>query len=328
MKMLLPLLTLASFALWSAPIAAQQHAAIEGYPTRPVKVIVPRPPGNANDLIARVLVQKLSEETSGQFYVENLPAGGGIVGMGAAASAPADGHTILAANQDLLVHPLVKAKVPYDPFKSFAPVSLLASAPEVIVVHPSVPAKDMKELIAHLKGNPGKYNYASPGHGTSPHIACERLFKITNDLDVVHVPFPGGGQAVQSTVAGHTAILHITLPLIAPLLKEGKLRALAIASDTRSPQFPDVPTLAEAGFPNHEVAFWVGFLVPAETRKERIDALHKMITKIQSTADVTERFAAMGFHSIASTPGKFAAYLKTESAEWARVVQRANIKVE
>ena len=138
--------------------------------------------------------------------------------MGAAASAPADGHTILAANQDLLVHPLVKAKVPYDPFKSFAPVSLLASAPEVIVVHPSVPAKDMKELIALLKGNPGKYNYASPGHGTSPHIACERLFKITNDLDVVHVPFPGGGQAVQSTVAGHTAILHITLPLIAPLL--------------------------------------------------------------------------------------------------------------
>ena len=230
-------------------------------------MIVPRPPGNANDLIARVLVQKLSEETSGQFYVENLPAGGGIVGMGAAASAPADGHTILAANQDLLVHPLVKAKVPYDPFKSFAPVSLLASAPEVIVVHPSVPAKDMKELIALLKGNPGKYNYASPGHGTSPHIACERLFKITNGLNVVHVPFPGGGQAVQSTIAGHTAILHITLPLIAPLLKDGKLRVLAIASDKRSPQFPDVPTLAEAGFPNHEVAFWVGFLVPA--RRER-----------------------------------------------------------
>ena len=189
-------------------------------------------------------MQKLSEETGGQFYVENLPAGGGIVGMGTAASAPADGHTILAANQDLIVHPLVKAKVPYDPFKSFAPVSLLASAPEVIVVHPSVPAKDMKELVALLKANPGKYSYASPGHGTSPHIACERLFKVTNGLDVVHVPFPGGGQAVQSTIAGHTAILHITLPLIAQHLKNGKLRALAIASDTA---FSAVPRHADAG---------------------------------------------------------------------------------
>ena len=172
MNKLLSLVMLATVLLWPAPVPAQLVAAGEGYPNKPVKIIVPRPPGNANDLIARVLAQKLSDETRGQFYVENLPAGGGIVGMGAAAAAPADGHTLLAANQDLIVHPLVKAKVPYDPFKSFAPVSLLASAPEVIVVHPSVPAKDLKELIALLKAHPGKYTYAE---SRPRHVAAYRL---------------------------------------------------------------------------------------------------------------------------------------------------------
>jgi tripartite-type tricarboxylate transporter receptor subunit TctC len=328
MKKLLSLVTLGTILLWPAPVAAQQPAAAEGYPSKPVKIIVPRPPGNANDLIARVLAQKLSDETRGQFYVENLPAGGGIVGMGAAAAAPADGHTLLAANQDLIVHPLVKAKVPYDPLKSFAPVSLLASAPEVIVVHPSVPAKDLKELIALLKANPGKYSYASPGHGTSPHIACERLFKVTNGLDVVHVPFPGGGQAVQSTIAGHTAILHITLPLIESHIKDGKLRILAIASDKRSPQFPEIPTLAEAGFPNHQVAFWVGLLLPADASSDQVNALHRMVTKIQSTPEVKQRFESMGFQPIGSAPAAFADYLKAESAAWAKVVRAANIQVD
>ena len=328
MNKLLSLVMLATVLLWPAPVPAQLVAAGEGYPNKPVKIIVPRPPGNANDLIARVLAQKLSDETRGQFYVENLPAGGGIVGMGAAAAAPADGHTLLAANQDLIVHPLVKAKVPYDPFKSFAPVSLLASAPEVIVVHPSVPAKDLKELIALLKAHPGKYTYASPGHGTSPHIACERLFRVTNGLNVVHVPFPGGGQAVQSTIAGHTAILHITLPLIEPHIKDGKLRLLAIASDKRSPQFPDVPTLAEAGFPNHQVAFWVGLLLPADAGADKVSALHGMITKIQSSPDVKQRFESMGFQPIGSSPGAFADYLKAESVAWAKVVRAANIQVD
>jgi tripartite-type tricarboxylate transporter receptor subunit TctC len=328
MKTLLSFFVLGLLSLSLLPAEAQRVAAVEAYPTKPVKVIVPRPPGNANDLIARVLVQKLSESMRGQFYVENLPAGGGIVGMATAASAPADGHTILAANQDLIVHPLVKGKVPYDPFTSFAPVSLVASAPEVIVVHPSVPAKTIGELVALLKANPGKYSYASPGHGTSPHVACERLFRITHGVDVVHVPFPGGGQAVQSTLAGHTAILHITLPLIAEHIKDGSLRALALASSTRSPLFPDLPTLAEAGVPNHEVAFWVGVLVPVGTPSSRIDALHQQITRIESLADVKERFASIGFEPIGSTPAQFAARLKSESAEWARVVREARINID
>jgi tripartite-type tricarboxylate transporter receptor subunit TctC len=328
MKVLISVCTLGLLSLCPMVVTAQQSAPLEGYPTKSVKVIVPRPPGNANDLIARVVVQKLSAQMGAQFYVENLPAGGGIVGMGAAATSPADGHTILAANQDLIVHPLVKAKVPYDPFASFAPVSLLASAPEVIVVHPSVPAKDMKELIALLKSNPGKYSYASPGQGTSPHIACERLFRVTHNVEAVHVPFPGGGQAVQSTLAGHTAILHITLPLVSQYLKEGTLRAIAIASSKRSPLFPDLPTLAEAGVPNHEVGFWVGLLVPTGTPKDRIEALHQQTTRVQSLADVRERYAAIGFEPVGSTPQQFAAHLKIESPEWARVVREAKIKVE
>jgi tripartite-type tricarboxylate transporter receptor subunit TctC len=328
MKTLLSFFVLGLLSLSSLPAQAQRVATVDAYPTKPVKVIVPRPPGNANDLIARVLVQKFSESMGGQFYVENLPAGGGIVGMATAASAPADGHTILAANQDLIVHPLVKGKVPYDPFRSFAPVSLLAAAPEVIVVHPSVPAKDIKELIALLKANPGKYSYASPGHGTSPHVACERLFRITHGVDAVHVPFPGGGQAVQSTLAGHTAILHITLPLIAQHIKDGSLRALALASSKRSPLFPDLPTLAEAGVPNHEVAFWVGMLVPAGTPSSRIDALHQQITRIQSLADVKERYASIGFEPVGSTPDQFAAHLKRESGEWARVVREARLTID
>lgn len=328
MKTLLSFLMLGLLSLSSLPAEAQRFAGVESYPTKPVKVIVPRPPGNANDLIARVLVQKLSESTGGQFYVENLPAGGGIVGMATAATAQADGHTILAANQDLIVHPLVKGKVPYDPFTSFAPVSLLASAPEVIVVHPSVPAKNIGELIALLKANPGKYSYASPGHGTSPHVACERLFKVTHGVDAVHVPFPGGGQAVQSTVAGHTAILHITLPLIAQHIKDGSLRALALASSTRSPLFPDLPTLEETGVPNHDVAFWVGLLVPAGTPSSRIDALHQHITNVQSLAEVKERFASIGFEPVGSTPDEFATHLKRESAEWARVVREGRINID
>lgn len=328
MRMSLSLVFLGLLSLNPLSATALSTGAIENYPTRPVKLIVPRPPGNANDLIARVLAQKLSERTERQFYVENLPAGGGIVGIDTAARAAPEGHTILAANQDLIVHPLVKARVPYDPFNSFAPVSLLAGAPEVIVVHPSVPAQNIKELVALLKANPGKYSYASPGHGTSPHIACERLFRITHGAEVVHVPFPGGGQAVTSTIAGHTGILHITLPLIAQHIKDGKLRALALASATRSSQFPDLPTLAEAGVPHHEVAFWVGTLVPAATPKGLVNALHKHLTAALSLPDVNERIRSFGFTPIGSDPDTFAAHLKAESAEWARVVREAKIKPE
>jgi tripartite-type tricarboxylate transporter receptor subunit TctC len=316
----LPLLILAS-------LTTEGHAA-ESYPTRPVKIIQPYPAGGPGDVIARVLAQKLSEQTSGQFYVENLPGAGGTIGAGAASKAPADGYTILMINQDFVVQPIIKSKVPYDAFNGFAPVGLVATAPEMISVHPSVPAKDVKELIALLKANPGKYSYATPGHGTSPHLACERLFRISHGLDVIHVPFQGGAPAVQSTIAGHTQIIHIIAPAVAPQLKEGTLRALAVASKVRSPAFPDVPTLQEAGVPNHEVAFWMGGLVPVGTPREIIELLQAQFAKTMAATDVKQRLAVLGFEPAASTSEQFAAHMRGESEIWKAVVRDANIKIE
>ncbi len=237
--------TLALVSVIGVFAACEPPANAQDYPARPVKIIVPYPAGGLGmDMMARVIAQKLSEGMGGRFYVENLPGAGGTIGTGTAANAPKDGHTILFANQDIVVQAVVKSKIPYDPFKSFTPVIEIAAAPEMIVVHPSLPVKNMQELFALLKANPGKYSYASPGYGTSPHLACEWLFKLTYGLDVVHVPFQGA-QAVTATLAGQAPILHITVPLVSPYIKEGTLRPLAVASRARSPAIPDVPTLEE-----------------------------------------------------------------------------------
>jgi tripartite-type tricarboxylate transporter receptor subunit TctC len=251
----LPLMmTLLLPALVGGEVAA---TAADSYPAKPVRMIVPYPPGGGGlDAMARLLAQKLSEQFGARFYVENLSGAGGTIGAAAAARAPADGHTILLMNQDFVIQPLVKAKVPYDPFTSFAPVSMTAAGWETIVVNPSLPVKDMRELVALLRANPGKYNYATPGYGTSPHLASERLFTLSHGLKVVHVPFQGGGPAVAATIAGHADILHINLAVVAPYIQDGRLRALAVANDRRAPAFPDIPTLQEAGISGHEVGYW------------------------------------------------------------------------
>jgi tripartite-type tricarboxylate transporter receptor subunit TctC len=308
------------------PVAAQQS--VEGYPARPVKVIVPYPPGAAADIIGRIVAQKLSDATGTQFFVENLPGAGGTIGTGTAARATADGHTLLVMNQDYVVQPAVKSKVPYDPFKSFVPIASVAAAPETISVHPSLPAANMQELIVLLRANPGKYGYASPGHGTSPHVAVERLFKLTLGLDVVHVPFQGGAPAVAATIAGHTQILHITLPLIAQHVKEGKLRGIAVTDTRRSPMLPDLPTLAEQGIADHEVGYWTGVLAPAGTPKAIVEALGARLTRILSQPDVKDRLATLGFAPLAGTSAELAAMIKTEAAEWDRVVRGAKLAVE
>src|SRR6266849_6884861 len=222
-------LTRALVSLLGVFAACEPPANAQDYPARPVKIIVPYPAGGPGDAIMRIIAQKLSEGMGGRFYVENLPGAGGTIGTGTAANAPKDGHTILFANQDIVVQAVVKSKIPYDPFKSFTPVIEIAAAPEMIVVHPSLPVKNMQELFALLKANPGKYSYASPGYGSSPHLACEWLFKLTYGLDVVHVPFQGA-QAVTATLAGQPPILHIAVPIVAPYIREGTLRPLAVAS--------------------------------------------------------------------------------------------------
>jgi tripartite-type tricarboxylate transporter receptor subunit TctC len=315
-------------ALLAAGVMTARPADAQTYPARPVKLVVPYAPGGPNDIMARLIAQKLSEALGGQFYVENSPGAGGTIGAGAVAGAPGDGHTLLVANQDVIVQPIIKSKVPYDPFKSFTPVTLVVSAPEMIVVHPSLPAKDMKELIELLKANPGKYSYASPGYGTTPHLACEWLFKLEYGIDVTHVPFQGAAPAVQSTLSGQTPIFHNVLPAVAPHIRQGTMRPLAVAANKRSPFFPDVPTLAEAGIPGHEVGFWLVVLAPAGTPKDTVDVLNRQIARILDLPDVKERLQTIGFDPASSTPDAAAAHMKAETDKWTAVVRDAEIKIE
>lgn len=315
-------------ALLAAGVMTARPADAQTYPARPVKLVVPYAPGGPNDIMARLIAQKLSEALGGQFYVENSPGAGGTIGAGAVAGAPGDGHTLLVANQDVIVQPIIKSKVPYDPFKSFTPVTLVVSAPEMIVVHPSLPAKDMKELIELLKANPGKYSYASPGYGTTPHLACEWLFKLEYGIDVTHVPFQGAAPAVQSTLSGQTPIFHNVLPAVAPHIRQGTMRPLAVAANKRSPFFPDVPTLAEAGIPGHEVGFWLVVLAPAGTPRDTVDVLNRQIARILGLPDVKERLQTIGFDPASSTPDAAAAHMKAETDKWTAVVRDAKIKIE
>ena len=230
------IIRIAAILLAMVGIATQERAAVaQAYPSKPVKLVVPYAPGGPTDIIARILAQKLAEGLGGSFFVENTAGAGGTIATGQAANAAADGTTILVANQDLIVQPIIKTKVPYDPFRSFLPVSLVVSAPEMIVVHPSLPAKDLKELIALLKTNPGKYSYASPGYGTTPHLACVWLFNLENGIDITHVPFQGAAPAVQSVLAGQTPVFHNVLPTVAPYIRAGTMRALSVAASKRTP---------------------------------------------------------------------------------------------
>jgi tripartite-type tricarboxylate transporter receptor subunit TctC len=309
-------------------VAAILPADAQSYPARPVKLVVPYAPGGPNDIMARILAQKLTEALGGQFYVENTAGAGGTIAAGAVANATPDGHTLLIANQDVVVQPIIKSKVPYDPVQSFTPVTLVVTAPEMIVVHPSMPVNNVKELLDLLKANPGKYSYASPGFGTTPHLACEWLFKVRYGIDVTHVPFQGAAPATQSTLAGQTPIFHNVLPAVAPHLRSGALRALAVAASKRTAFFPDVPTMAEAGVPGHEVGFWLVVLAPAGTPKATVDMLNGQVAKILALPDVKERLQTIGFDPAPSTPEAAAAHMKAETDKWTKVVREANLKIE
>jgi tripartite-type tricarboxylate transporter receptor subunit TctC len=290
--------------------------------SQPIRIIVSYPPGSPDDVIARILTQKLTE-AGGRFYVENLPGAAGKIGTATAAKALPDGCTMVIVNQNFVVQPAIGEKLAYEVPDSFAPVTLLIAAPEAISVNPSVPATTMQELVALVKANPGKYNYASPGFGSSPHLASERLFKHTLDLDLVHVPFQGGPPAVNSTVAGHTQILHLTLPVVAPLVRDGKLRMLAIADRTRAPEFPDVPTLEQAGLPSHEVGFWNGVLLPRGTPGDIVELRHRQISQVMALPEVKDRLKALGYTAVNGTQGQFAAHLQTELTKWKAIARES-----
>jgi tripartite-type tricarboxylate transporter receptor subunit TctC len=318
-------LTLAS--LLTAFTVSSQAVRAADYPAGTVKIVVPYPAGGPTDFIGRVIAQKLAEKLDAQAIVENMPGAGGAIGASAVARAPADGLTIALVNPDFVIAPIVKANVAFDPFKNFAPVINVAAAPEMFSVNPSVPATNMKDLLALLKANPGKYSYATPGYGTSPHLYAQWLFKLTYGFDVLSVPFQGAVPAVQSTVAGQTQIVPITVTAVAPLIKDGKLRGLAVAAHKRSPAVPEVPTLEEQGITGHEVSFWTGVVAPAGTPTTIIDLLHDRITEIMAQPDVKDRLTTIGFEPGTGTSQEFAAFLKAESDQWKKVVTDAQIRI-
>jgi tripartite-type tricarboxylate transporter receptor subunit TctC len=295
-----------------------------GYPVRPVRVIVPFAPGGGVDILARLTAQQLSKRLGQQFYVENIGGAAGNIGTGQAARATPDGYTVLFVFGSFVVSPSLFASVPYDVKKDFAPVTLEATTPTVLVINPSLPVQTAKQLIDLIRANPGKYNFAHGGVGTQAHLASEQV-RLSLSLDVVQVPFAGAGPATASVVAGHTPIGFISLAAIASQIKAGKLRALAVTGKTRSQILPDVPTMAEAGFANVAGDSWVGVLVPAGTPNGIVAILHREIAGFIQQPDTRERLTALGYQPVANTPEEFSRLIATEFEVWADVIRAAKI---
>ena len=316
---------IAAFAalLVAGPCLAQTSAS-GPYPTRPIRLVAPFAPGGPVDVGARLLAPKLQEALGVQVYVDNVPGGSGNIGTGQVAKAAGDGHTVLVISSGFVVNPSM-FKLTYDWEKELAPVSLVGLAPQVILVHPSVPANDMKELIALVKANPGKYSFGSAGLGTPGYLAGEML-KQSFGIDLQHVPFQGGGPAVVSTVGGHTPMVITTISSASGPLQQGSIRPLAVTSARRSPALPNVPTLAEQGIPNQESDVILGVLVPATTPKEIVERLHREIVNIVADPEIKRRLAAVGFEAVGSTPAEFDERVKAEIAKWAKVIRDAGIK--
>jgi tripartite-type tricarboxylate transporter receptor subunit TctC len=305
--------------------AVSRIAVAQNYPTRPVRIIVAFAPSGTTDIFARLAAQKLTENLGKQFYVENIPGASGNIGTGQAARATSDGYTILFAFSSHVVNPALFDRTPYDPSKDFEPVTLAVSSPTVLSINPAVPARTVNELVALIRGNSGKYNFASPGAGTPAHLAGEQ-FRIRLALDLVHVPYNGAGPSVASVVAGHSPIGFSTLAAAGPYIKAGTLRALAITSKRRSQIEPAIPTMTEAGYPDIEGDNWVGVLVPARTSKEIVTLLQSEMIKILATEEIKERLTTLGFDVVASTPEEFERRIRAEIETYGKVIRAGNIK--
>jgi tripartite-type tricarboxylate transporter receptor subunit TctC len=295
-----------------------------GYPDKPVRIVVPFAAGGPTDVMARLIAQKLSEKLGQQFYVENLAGAGGNIGTANAARAPGDGYTILIASSSYVVNPSLYKNCPYDAFKDFIPVTLAAITPNALIVNPSIPAKSAKELIELIKANPGKYPFASPGIGTTPHLASE-LFKATYHLDFTLVPYKGGGPATQALLAGETPISFLAITPATQLIITGKLRALAVTTKKRSLALPDVPTLSEAGITGQDSETMQGVFVPKGTPKEIVDRLQREIAAIVNMPDVKSKMLPLGFEPDGGSSAEFSDYVKAEVAKWKKAITEANI---
>jgi tripartite-type tricarboxylate transporter receptor subunit TctC len=302
-------------------------ARAQSYPSRPVRVIVPYSPGGPTDVCARFIAQGLSEQLGKQFYVENIAGAGGNIGTGQAARTTADGYSILITVNSYVINPTLYDKVPYQVLKDFEAVTLAAIFPSAMLVNPSVPAKTVQELVALIKANPNKYSFASPGFGTPSHLLGEQ-FRVAAGLDLVHVPYGGSGPVITSVVAGNTPIGFAALSAAVPQIQDGKLRALAVMSNHRSQALPDLPTIAEAGYPELDGDAWVGFLVPTGTPPDIITLVHREIVKIIAQPDMKQRLATLGLEPVGNSPEEFTAQMKVEMEKWAKVIRAAKIKAE
>ena len=307
--------------------AAAGESPAQTYPARPVRLVVPFGAGGPTDVIARIVAQKLSEAWGQQVYTENIPGAGGNTGVATVARAAADGYTMLVVSTGFMVNPSMYAKIPYDPVKDFAPVTLVAAFPNVVSVNPGFAAKTLKELIELVRAHPGTYSFAQPSTGSTPHLAGE-LFKQQYHLDLVTVPFNSAALAINSTIGGHTPIAFTALPPAMSNIKEGKLRALAVLSVRRSPVLPEVPTNSEAGVADLESDTLTGIVAPAGTAKDIIERWRADIANAVAAADVKERLETLGFSPVANTPEEFGARIRAEIAKWSKVVHDANIRAE
>jgi tripartite-type tricarboxylate transporter receptor subunit TctC len=308
-------------------LAAATAAHAETYPSKNVRVIVPFAAAGPTDIIARLIGQKLAEQYGHAFTIENVVGAGGNIGTAQAAKSPPDGTTLLVISTGFMVNPSLYARIPYDPIKDFVPVTLVAASPNVLVVNPEVPAKTVKELVALIKANPGKYSYAQPALGSTPHLGGE-LFKMTFDLDLTMIPFAGAAPAITSTIGGHTPIAFTALPPAITAAKDGKVRALAVMAEQRVNALPDVPTMAEAGVPGQEADTLTGLVAPAGTPKEIVDQLQRDIARIVAEPDVKDKLDTLGFRGVANSPAQFSAQIKSEMEKWGKVVHAAKLRIE
>ena len=301
-------------------------ALAQQFPQKTVRFIVPFPPGGATDGLARILGERMTEAWQQQVVIDNRAGAGGNIGAELAAKAPADGHTIIIVGLSHAANQSLYSRLSYHPVRDFAPVSQVVSIHTFLVSHPSLPVKSVKELLALAKASPGSLNYASGGNGSSPHMAME-LFKSLAKVDLVHVPYKGT-QSVIGILRGEAALLFENLISVGAHVQSGKLRALAVGSSKRSSALPDVPTVAEAGVPGYDMVLWFGVLAPAGTPAGAVNAIHREIVNTAKAPDVRSRLAAQGADLVATAPGEFDAFIKSEIAKWARVVKENGLKVD
>jgi len=319
--------------VWQAAVAAALIASAptawgQAWPAKPIKLVAPSTPGDAPDVIARMVAEKLSTALGQQVVVENRPGAGGVVGSDAVAKAAPDGYTLIMGNAGSHgINAAVYSKLPYDIQRDFAPVSQVAVAPNVMVINPGVPATSVAEFIAYAKSQPGKLSYASGGNGSSAHMSME-LFKSMAGIDLQHIPYKGSSPALTDVVAGQVVAFIGNMPPTVPLVKGGKLRALAVTTKTRSPLMPELPTIAESGLPGYETVAWFGVLAPAGTPPEIVNRLSQEIAKIAKSPEMREKLLAMGAEPVGGTPEEFKAVIDRDIAKWKPLAQKVGIKVD